>query len=801
MRQAKILIVEDERIIALDLTQRLKALGYEVVASVPSGEKALASHRSHAPDIVLMDIHLEGQMDGTEAARAIREQDGTPVVFLTAYAEDDTIERALQSNPYGYLVKPVDTKELHATLQTALSRRESERALAESERRLQLAVDVAELGIWEWEVGKDRFTADTRFGSILGQDPEALNENIDVFLDRLYVQDKEEARVLLQKAVAEGCPVDGCFRYQGGGGMTRWLDVHARIHQVNSNNHIVGVIKDVTDQRNIQIQLRQSAAVFETISEGLFTLDGQGMLLSANPAFLELTGYKLEEVLGRDPDEFLHARRHSDQFYQVLTAEKRGRWQGEIWCRRKGGEVFPVWETLSVVYDGSGGVANYVGAVTDITPLRRAEERINHLAYHDPLTGLPNRILFSDRLSHAIELASRDKTIFALLFLDLDGFKSINDTLGHSSGDLLLQTVASQIKSVVRSSDTVARVGGDEFVVLVTDLSRPELANLLADKLLATLSQPMELAGQRVSISTSIGIAIYPSDGGEQQELMAAADTAMYEAKSQGKNRACFYTQELAALAAERRVMVQGLKQAVANDEFILHYQPQFRTRDKSLVGIEALIRWNHPSRGLIGPGVFIPVAEEEGLIEQIGNWALQKACAQMSAWVAGGGRPIRLSVNVSVRQMRNGGIVDALQRTLSETGLAPELVEIEITESTLQVLEDSRVLLGRIRAMGVKVGIDDFGTGYSSLSVIKHLPIDHLKIDRSFIKDLPDDSHDAGIVDAIINMAKVLDIELTAEGVETEAQFQFLKQAQCDEVQGFLLGRPMPWEEVRAML
>jgi diguanylate cyclase (GGDEF)-like protein/PAS domain S-box-containing protein len=796
MKQARILIVEDERIIALDLAQRLRNLGYEVAGTAASGEQALVKVRALGPDVVLMDIHLETAMDGTEAARQIRAESDTAVVFLTAYAEDDTLTRALVSLPFGYLVKPVDTRELHAVLQTTLARHASEQALAHSEQRLQLAMEAAGLGVWEWELGSGRFTVDGLFDQVLGEPPEALNETIERFLDRLHPLDRDRASETLALAVSTGGTVNGCFHLMGTHGAA-YIEVHARAYRHGQVERLIGVIKDVSEQRRMEEELKQSAAVFQTISEGLFTLDANGRLTSANPAFSVLTGYELEEIFGRDPEDFLHARRHSDQFYQLLVAEKGGNWQGEIWCKRKNGEVFPVWECVRAVFEKGGGVSHYVAAISDITPLRRAEEKINHLAYHDPLTGLPNRMLFHDRLKLVLERAAREAKMCAVLFLDLDGFKSINDTLGHSSGDLLLQTVAARIKGEMRGSDTVARLGGDEFVVLVSDLARPDIANLMARKLLDVLSLPLELAGERIAVSASAGIAIYPNDGVDSQSLMSAADTAMYAAKSEGKNRACFYTQELAARAAERMNLEQGLRLAIAADGFVLHYQPQFRIADGALVGVEALIRWTHTTRGLIPPDLFIPIAEESGLIEVIGAWVMRTACAQVVAWLNAGGAPLRLSVNVSVRQMRHGDILEVLRRTLAETGFPPELMEIEITESTLQVLDDSRILLEQLHTLGVGVAIDDFGTGYSSLSVLKHLPIDQIKIDQSFVRDAPGDPHDVGIIEAIVTMGRVLGIGLIAEGVENEEQLAFLRGVGCQEVQGFLLGRPVHWEEL----
>lgn len=794
---ASIVIVEDERIIALDLKNRLAGLGYTVVATVASGKTAIDAAIAYNPDIILMDIHIEGQMDGAAAARIIHETLKTPIVFLTAYTEDETLMEALESMPFGYLVKPVDTRELHATIQAALLRAKSEKNLARSEQRLQIALDAAGMGIWEWEYLNDHFSTGGLFDSILGDAPNSMNESIESFINRLHEDDKKTARKALSDALTDNNSVNTCLRYNTKSGQVRWLEIHARISNSVDGNRLIGVVKDVTERVNMEVDLRQSAAVFETISEGLFVLSSEGIFTSANPAFTSLTGYTLDEIIGKSPEEFLHARRHSDNFYKKLVFEANGHWKGETWYRRKSGELFPVWESMRAITEKGGEISHYVASIADITPLRRAEEKINHLAYHDPLTGLPNRMLFNERLDHIISSNDRKNCLVAVMFIDLDGFKSINDTLGHSTGDLLLQTVASRLQVVLRSSDTVARLGGDEFVVIIDDLEKREVANILSQKLLHALIEPMEISGERVGISGSIGIAIYPHDGKDRQALMQAADTAMYNAKSLGKNQSCYYTPQLAAQVLKRMSLEQGLRQAVEEKAFTLHFQPQYRLCDGALTGLEALIRWPHPKRGNIPPDQFIPIAEECGLISEIGDWVLDTACKQVGEWIKSTGTPVRLAVNVSVRQLRQDGFLENLQKILFENGFPANLLEIEITETTLQILDDSKSILSKIRELGVSVAIDDFGTGYSSLSVLKYLPINSLKIDRTFMKDVPLNAQDSGIVEAIVSMGRTLGLNLIAEGVEREDQLEFLRQLECNEVQGYLLSRPMEWHEL----
>jgi diguanylate cyclase (GGDEF)-like protein/PAS domain S-box-containing protein len=794
----RILIVEDERIIALDLQNRLQKLGYEVVGSAANGSDAVDKATRLRPDMVLMDIHLEGEMDGTEAAKLITERSGPPVVFLSAYATDDTLERALQSGPYGYLLKPIDTRELHATVQATLKRYALGQRLMRSERRLQLALDAAELGLWEWEPGSGRFTTGGLFCKVLGESPRAVDETIQHFLDRLAPEVRDSAEMTLNATLSAKQRINCQFPYIRSEGSTGWLQLHAAVCQEEGSVRLTGVVQDITERHRMEEELRQSAAVFQTLSEGLFTLDAQGLMTSANPAFEQLTGYKLEEVLGKDPEQFLHARRHSDHFYQSLLDEHDGQWQGETRCRRKDGTVFPIWESVRAVTDDKGKLVRYVAAITDISELRRAEAKVHHLAYHDPLTGLPNRMLLAERLDYTVGLMEQKKGQCAVLFLDLDGFKLINDTLGHANGDLLLQTMAARLLHRLRSTDTLARVGGDEFVVIITDLENPaEAALKIAHKLLDALIDPIELNNKLVSISGSVGIALYPGDGADRQSLLQAADTAMYYAKSQGKNQISFFTRELASQISERMNLEQDLRRAIDTDQLRVHYQPQFRLSDGTMTGVEALVRWQHPEMGLVSPASFIPIAEETGLIEPVGEWVLMNACRQLADWRKETGQPLRLAINVSVQQIRHGQIVGQIDRALAATGFPASELEIEITESTLQNLENSRRFIDALHQRGISVAIDDFGTGYSSLSVLKHQHIDRLKIDQSFVRDTPNNDQDVGIVEAIIAMARKLGLEIVAEGIEDVEQLIFLREAGCNDGQGYLLARPAPWEQI----
>ncbi len=802
-----ILIVEDERVIAFHLKHQLEGLGYRVAAVSASGEQAVDKVGQLRPDLVLMDIHLEGALDGIEAAGRIHSNYRIPVVFLTAHAEDETLQRAQASLPFGYLVKPVEARELHATLQVALSRRaaevEIEAEVEKGKERLQLTLDAAELGVWELDAAADCLTTRGRIQGILGAAPEPIGESWGAFLARVHPDDRARVQEAMEQAAAFGQSLNLVFRTLRPGGEIGWIEAHAKASRaaLPGQVRVVGIAKDITERRETEERLRQAAAVLETTAEGIFLMDREHRIVSVNPAFTAITGYGRDDAVGQDPDLLLHARRHSDQFYPRLETTPGGQWQGETYCRHKNGTVLPVCENVSVVRDEEGAVTHYVAALSDISAIRRAEAQLNHLAHHDPLTGLPNRLLFNDRLDHTLARAQREAGCCAILFFDLDGFKVINDTLGHSSGDLLLQTIAARLKGGLRSNDTVARLGGDEFVVVLDHIAQPPDAARIASKLLEALAVPVELGGERVAVSASVGLSVYPDNGRDREALLKAADTAMYSAKSQGRSRYCFYTEELARRAAERLSTEQGLRRALESEGLVLYYQPQVALRDGTLTGVEALVRWRHPQEGIIAPGRFIAIAEESGVIEPLGRWVLFSACAQAAERLRAGEPPFQLSVNVSARQLAGDHFEDTVRDALAETGFRASQLELEITESTLQVIEHSRRLLGALKALGVSIAIDDFGTGYSSLSVIRHLPIDRLKIDQSFVHDIPGDADDVAIVESIISLSRTLGLRVTAEGVETEAQLAVLRRLGCQEGQGYLFSRPLPLPELQRLL
>ncbi|MEW8659977.1 MAG: EAL domain-containing protein [Candidatus Thiodiazotropha endolucinida] len=546
-------------------------------------------------------------------------------------------------------------------------------------------------------------------------------------------------------------------------------------------------------------KLRLADRAFQNTAEGITVTDASGNIVSINPAFEAITGYSHEEVLGLNP-RVLKSGHHPDSFYKEMwdTLLLTGHWRGEIWNRRKNGDAYPEWLTISAVKDGNDETTHYVGVFTDISQIKEAQDQINFLAHHDALTRLPNRALFRERFDHALMHARRENASIALLFLDLDRFKTVNDTLGHPVGDQVLLEVSKRMNQIIRASDTLARLGGDEFVLLLEEQTDAQHAAVVARKLIDLFSRPMIIGEHELVVTASIGITLYPNDGDDPDKLIRHADRAMYEAKQQGRNTYRFFTQALTEGALERLMMENDLRRAVARNELILHYQPIVNLETRQLQGIEALVRWQHPEQGLIAPGLFIELAEEIGIIDEIGQWVLRAACTQLARWDRDGFKVPRISVNLSVQQIDREGLITMVSEELNSSGLSPERLELEVTESMLiRNPELSRTVLSELRTLGVKFAIDDFGTGYSSLAYLKLLPLDHLKIDQSFVRDIGKDANDEAIVRAIIAMSKSLGLESVAEGVEEAHQARFLQQSGSDLAQGYLYSRPLPADEI----
>ncbi|OIR02251.1 cyclic di-GMP phosphodiesterase Gmr [mine drainage metagenome] len=565
---------------------------------------------------------------------------------------------------------------------------------------------------------------------------------------------------------------------------------------------VQGIGRDISERKRLETDLRIAATAFES-QESLMITDAYSVILRINKAFTTCTGYTAEEVVGQTPRIFKSGR-HDAGFYGKMweSIHRTGGWQGEIWDRRKNGEVYPKWLTISAVRGDDGVVTHYVGSHIDITERKAAEEQIRQLAFHDPLTRLPNRQLLLDRLQRSLISNARSGRKGALLFIDLDNFKTLNDTLGHAMGDLLLQQAAERLTFCMREGDTVARLGGDEFVVMLENLSSQtieaaEHAEAVGEKILAALSQPYRLGTHTFRSSGSIGATIFSGDHQETEELLKQADIAMYQAKKADRNNLRFFDHKMQDTINVRAALEGELHKALESGQFQLYYQIQVDNA-RQPVGAEALIRWNHPARGLVSPADFIQLAEETGLILPIGKWVLETACAQLNAWASREEtRQLVLAVNISARQFHQDDFVDQVCAAVQRHAINPNLLKLELTESLLlEYTEDTVATMNALKAIGVRLSLDDFGTGYSSLQYLKLLPLNQIKIDQSFVRDIATDTNDAAIVQTIIAMAETLGLEVIAEGVETQAQHDFLDLRGCHAYQGYLFGKPVPIEQ-----
>ena len=563
------------------------------------------------------------------------------------------------------------------------------------------------------------------------------------------------------------------------------------------------VIDDVTEQRQVDQQLRLMAQVFENSGEGIMITDRDNRILSVNRAFSQITGYSADEVIGQDP-ELLSSGHQSDEFYRTMwqAIDRQGSWRGELWNRNKSGELYPQLLTVSVIKNGLGEVTHYIGIITDISEQKEYEAQIRYLADHDSLTGLPNRNLLNDRMAQAFKNAARHQHKVGAVFIDLDRFKSINDTHGHEAGDRLLKEVALRLSSAVRDSDTVCRLGGDEFLILLPELQQSRDIVPIVENLFQLLSADYPFGAQRLSCSPSIGVCLYPDDGDDPDSIISHADTAMYHAKDEGRGNIQFYTDKLNRVITERMAIEKALKGALARGEFSLCFQPQIALDSGEVIGVEALLRWQSASLGPVAPDRFIPIAEETGHIDEIGAWVLAQAAAAQRQIEQATGLSLQMAVNISVKQVAREGFVERCVALLEQSGVDLSKIELELTETALmESIERAAEALKQLNKMGLMLAIDDFGSGYSSLNYLRRLPIDKLKIDRSFVTELPHNDEDCEIAQAIIGVGHGLGMTVIAEGVEELAQADYLLRVGCDQVQGYYYSRPLPFESLCVFL
>jgi diguanylate cyclase (GGDEF)-like protein/PAS domain S-box-containing protein len=650
---------------------------------------------------------------------------------------------------------------------------------------------------------------------LTGYPPEALIANAGVsFEDLTHPDDRCRVRQAIHAALRINERYSLEYRIVRRDGAVRWVwerGIGVRDGHNAGGAHVAleGYIVDITQRKQAEQALheaeRRYRSIFENAVEGIFQSTPDKGYLAVNPALARIYGYDspqqmMETLHDIERQLYVDPQRRAEFLLRMAEHDSVINFESQVYQRN--GNIIWISENARVVRDPGNDILFFEGTVVDITERKFHEAQIRHQATHDALTGLPNRNLLQDRLQQAMLGAQRKGEIAAVAFIDLDQFKFINDSLGHEVGDDLLKAVGARLRSCMRAADTVARLGGDEFVIVLCGYQGCEAISDTMRRVVAAVSEPWEVNGLALHVTCSVGIAVYPNDAQDAQTLLRHADSAMYKAKELGRNNFQYYSSDMNLNATERLDMLNSLRRAVANDELLLHFQPKVRLRGGAVVGAEALLRWQHPVRGMIAPSEFIPLAEESGLIIEIGAWVLRTACAQCLAWQQAGYPALPISVNLSPRQLARDDLVELVAGTLQVTGLAPACLELEITESTvMRDVDQSLATLLRLKELGVKISIDDFGTGYSSLNYLKRFPVDTLKIDRSFVSDITTDADDAAIVKAVISLAHILNLSVVAEGVESEDQSRFLLENGCDAVQGYHFGRPMPPHQFTGLL
>jgi len=685
------------------------------------------------------------------------------------------------------------------------ARERTDRELLASQRYLQAIIDN----------GPDCVKTLNAVGQVLAMnkaglamiEAESLEQVNGCGLHRFIAPDCLEAFYAMHQRVLEGEKGFLEFVSIGLKGTRRWLETTATLLPgwPGDGPVVLSITRDVTERKEAESQLRLAAQVFEQSSEGFVITDANKKIIMANKAFTRVTGYSLEEVKGKDPGQFLASGLQDDAFYLSMwdSINNQGFWQGEIWNKRKDGAIYPELLNISQVADSKNRVTHYVGIFTDLSQLKASEKKLEFLAHHDPLTHLPNRALLHYRIQLAISRCQREHKLLALMMLDLDRFKNINDSFGHLAGDDLLQQVAKRLSASLRKIDTVARLGGDEFTILLEDVKDFESAAKVAQTLIHQISEPFCLNRfGDVKIGASIGISFFPNYGKTPEILMQQADSALYLAKSQGRGRYAYFSNDLTIAAQKRMALDNKLRKAIAIGELSVFYQPQVDIASGRIVGAEALLRWLSPQEGVIMPDSFIPLAEENGLILQIGEFVLREVCRQGRKWLDEGLPNIRLAVNVSPHQFAQSDLESSVISILQETGFPAQQLELELTETALMARQEENIkLLNKLRSMGMRFAIDDFGTGYSSLAYLKRFPLDLLKIDKSFIEDIPEHADDMEIASSIIAIGETLGFKVLAEGVENDLQLGFLASKGCDLYQGYLFSGPLPAEEFAKLL
>ncbi len=746
-------------------------------------------------------------VDGVERIYFYRRVAGRPLVILIGLGATESLS-AWRSIAYSYIAVSLAFLLVigwlsYLALYELRRRTVLNQALREGEAALATAQRLSRVGSWQLDLASKTGSWSREMYHLFGLAPAASPPPLTEFLTLLHPDDRAQ----IETAVRDGDIWSGELRSNPAHGPVRFYSAHCSAALRDAAGRatvLAGTLQDITERRQSVEKQRLAARVFEHTRDGIIITDAGNNIVAVNAAFERITGYGEAEVLGRNPRMLQALDRHDAAFYHALWQDllAHGQWRGEIWNRRKNGEVYPQWLVISSIRNDQQECTGYVGVFTDLSEIKEANEQLAFLINHDPLTRLPNRSLLNDRLQQAIDAARSEERQVALLLLNIDRLQRVNDSIGHDAGDALLCEMAQRLHANLRPGDTLARLGSDEFVVVLTQFEDTDDIIAAARQLLTAVTAPCVLYGHELSVTASIGITIYPGDASNPGDLLKGADTALSHVKSAGRNGFRFFTAEMNARALHWMSLDQRLRGALARNELSLHYQPQVCLDDGRICGVEALIRWNNAELGMISPADFIPLAEDTGLIVAIGEWVIRHACSQNQAWQDAGLPPVPIAVNVSAHQITTGTLPEVIRSVLQQTGLAAQYLEVELTESVL--IRETEVALQQIaelRRMGLAVSLDDFGTGYSSLGYLSRFTLDKLKIDQCFVRDITHDPKSAAIAHATIALAHGLGITVIAEGVETEEQLAYLRNAGCDEIQGFVVSQPVPAVELAALL
>ncbi|MEW5912640.1 MAG: EAL domain-containing protein [Thermodesulfobacteriota bacterium] len=727
-----------------------------------------------------------------------------------ALKERRTVEFDLpvDNGHYSFMAAPVhEREEIYLYGRDVSDRVQAEQELRKSEAGLREAQRIARMGSWEFDIATGGLTWSHEIFRIFGLSPQEFAASYEAFLNRVHPDDRQLVQESVDKALKQDQPYSIEHRIILPGGGQRIVHEIGEVVRGEEGQplRMVGTVQDITESKQAENQIALASRVFENSVEGVVVTDPQGTIQMVNAAFTTITGYTAEEAVGQNP-RLLKSDRQEPAFYEQMwrNLRQRGAWSGEIWNRRKDGEAYPEWLNIVAFKDSLGRTLGYVSIFHDLSDIKRSEQLIKYQTYHDALTGLPNRTLLQDRLGVAIQHARAGKAALAVAYLDIDHFRHVNDSLGHTFGDLLLQQVAERLKEIVGEEATISRYGGDEFVILLEEAQDAESAVGMANLICASSEQPFSLDGQEAFLTWSVGIAVYPADGQEPQTLIRNAELAMYRAKEEGGNNCQLFAPVLNENVTKRLQMENRLRRALQNNEFVVYYQAKVDLVAGRIMGMEALARWQQPSGEIIGPDQFIPLAEETGLIIALGSLVLRQACQDVQVWRRkyDPNLELQVAVNLSARQFRDEKLTELVRDSLQKTGLPPQALQLEITESLLMADAPATVkVLKGLQKMGVRLGIDDFGTGYSSMAYLRRFPIESLKVDKSFVDGLPDNPDSLAIVRAIITLAHSLGLKTVAEGVETKAQVKVLQEMGCDQIQGYYFSKPQPAQEFDAFL